>query len=81
MILNQLRLLFQLQDGKPSLDNSIALVQKMHPGNDKAVEITKKLHSDCDGVSDADRCENAFKIVKCLKESMAAQGLNFDDDM
>lgn len=57
------------------------MVEKMHPGSEKAVEVAKNIHADCDSVSDGDRCEYAFKACSCIKASAAKQGITFDDDM
>lgn len=66
----------QVQDNKHSLEGSIAVATMAHPGNDKAVPVTTQIHKDCEGVSDADRCEYAIKLAKCTMDSLTSQGIN-----
>lgn len=47
-----------------------------HPGDEKAIEVTKALHADCGSITDADRCELAGKVMACSNESLIKQGID-----
>lgn len=72
----QYLILTQIKDGKPSHEGAIEITKKVHPGDDKAIAVTNQIAADCAGIADGDRCELAFKMIECTRESMVKQGLD-----
>lgn len=66
----------QVKDNKPYRDGAIAITKLAHPGDDKALQITNKIHDDCDGITGADRCDFAAKLMTCTNESLIKQGID-----
>lgn len=48
----------------------------LHPGNDQAIEMAKKLANACTNISDDNRCEFAARMLKCTEEAAIANGLD-----
>lgn len=67
---------FQVEGNKHILEGSIAVTKMAHPDDEKAIEATKKIHTDCEAVSDSDRCEYAIKLMKCTMDSLVKQGFD-----
>lgn len=66
----------QIKDGKASHEGAIEITKKVHAGDEKALAVTNQVAADCKEVADGDRCELAFKMITCSKESLIKQGLD-----
>lgn len=54
----------------------MSVAKLAYPGNDKAVDMASTMMKDCDAISEADRCELATQLLKCVHASAVKQGVD-----
>lgn len=65
----------QIQDGQVQPAAGFELGKMLFGDNENVVSAIKKVQDECASISDADRCEMAFKRMSCAKETVKKYGL------
>lgn len=68
-----------LKDGKLSDAGLTDIINKYYDGNEKVMSTTKKMAAECADITDADRCEMAYKIMVCSRGVLDKLGLEIHD--
>ncbi|XP_055300730.1 general odorant-binding protein 28a-like [Sitodiplosis mosellana] len=65
-----------LKDNKGNMEGYVGLAKEVF-GNDVAnIQKATEIANECANVSDTDRCEAAFKVVKCADAAAQARGVS-----
>ncbi|XP_053659862.1 general odorant-binding protein 19d-like [Anopheles marshallii] len=67
---------FGISNGKTfQEDGFIEIAKMLMKGDEKKIELSREIASDCKGVTNDDRCELAMDILNCLKDSAEKHGI------
>lgn len=66
----------QIVDDKISSDGFKVIGAKKYEGNDKAIAIFNEMVDECSAVSEAEKCELAFKLMECLVKAAEKRGID-----
>lgn len=69
----------QIKDNKVDADGAAAIAKMAFDGDAAKIQTARDLASGCADVTDADRCEAAFKIFECGHHAVKAKGTTFED--
>lgn len=68
-----------MKNNQADIEGTVSVATMAFDGDVTNVGIVKSLATSCAGVTDADRCEAAEKIMDCGRSAAKSQGLSFDD--
>lgn len=69
----------QLKDNKSNLDGVAALARMAFDGDATKIQTARDLSLECADITDADRCEAAFKIFECGHSAVKSRGITYED--
>lgn len=62
-----------------SVEGNIALTKMAFDNDADKIQKSTEITNECLAVTDADRCEAAWKIIQCAEKGAKARGISFDD--
>lgn len=68
-----------MKDNKISVEGNIALGKMAFEDNPGKIQTMADIATECVGVTDANRCEAASKIMDCGAAAAKKRGVSFDD--
>lgn len=71
--------MLQLKNNKIDIETSMRMVKTAFSDNTDQLQLAREILKECSTVTDADRCEAAYKIKECGALAARDRGINFDD--
>lgn len=68
-----------MKDNKANEEGAAAIAKLAFDGDAAKIQTARDLAQACADVTDADRCEAAFKIFECGHNAVKAKGTTFED--
>lgn len=65
-----------LVDGKPSVENAVHLARFASKNDPEMVKLTREIATECESTTDPDRCEMAYKMIKCSLQASIKRGFD-----
>lgn len=69
----------QIREGRTSIETAVKLAKSAVGVDDPRVAVAREVATECNTVTDSDRCEAAAKIYECARKSAMEHGYNFED--
>lgn len=69
---------FQIKDNHVDIEATVEMAKSAYGTDEDQSKIVREISNECASITDADRCEATFKIMKCYEQAVKSRGLDVE---
>lgn len=69
----------KIKDNKINVEATVSVTKMAFDGDAEKMALAREFATACADVTDADRCQAAFKVFECMKKLAIDKGIKYDE--